>query len=158
MSELLDLETRIKDLEKECRRLGDIEAIRGLRYKYWRCIRYGLWDDLLDCYANSAVSDFGYGVRLEGKKALEGFYRKRMASLYSLVAPQGHNPEIEILSDTQARGLWQLDNTMVEAKTSKAVRQGVTYDEEYFKENGVWRIASQKVTHVYRQAVTMEPV
>jgi len=97
-----------------CRRLSDIEAIQRLRYKYWHYIHESLWDDLMECYADNVVVDFGYGLQLEGKKALEEFYRGSMASSFTLVDPQGHNPEIEILSSKTARGFWQLDNTMVE--------------------------------------------
>ena len=156
MTDLARLEMRIKTLEEECSRLSDIEAIRKLRYKYWRCIHQGLWDDLLDCYADNAAVDFGYGVELEGKAALERFYKEHMAPAYVLVAPQGHNPEIEIVTQTRARGLWQLDNSMVEAATGKAVRVGAAYSEEYVKETGEWVIAGQKVSHIYRQTVKTE--
>ena len=156
MTEFESLEQRVKILEEECRRLSDIEAIRRLRYKYWRCIHKGLWDDLMDCYADEAAVDFGYGLKLEGKTALTDFYKGSMTSAFSLVDPQGHNPEIEVLSSTTARGFWQLDNTMVEAQTSKAVRVGASYDEEYVKLNGEWKISVQKVNHIYRQVVEME--
>ena len=156
MTDLESLEKRVKFLEKECRRLSDIEAIRRLRYKYWRCIHKSLWDDLIDCYADGAVVDFGYGLQLEGKKALEDFYKGSMASAFTLVDPQGHNPEIEILSSTTARGFWQLDNSMVEAQTDKAVRVGASYDEEYVKRDGEWKISVQKVNHIYRQVIVME--
>jgi hypothetical protein len=79
-----------------------------------------------------------------------------MSSTFTLVDPQGHNPEIEILGPTTARGFWQLDNTMVEAQTSKAVRVGASYDEEYVKRNGEWKISVQKVNHIYRQVVELE--
>ncbi len=156
MTDIESLEQRIKFLEDECRRLSDIEAIRQLRYKYWRCIHKNLWTDLIDCYTDDAVVDFGYGLQLEGKTALEDFYKGSMSSTFTLVDPQGHNPEIEMLSPTTARGFWQLDNTMVETQTSKAVRVGASYDEEYVNRNGEWRISVQKVNHIYRQLVEME--
>ncbi len=156
MIDIESLEQRVKFLEEECRRLSDIEAIRQLRCKYWRCIHNSLWDELMDCYADDAVVDFGYGLQLEGKITLEDFYKGSMASAYTLVDPQGHNPEIEILSATTARGFWQLDNTMVEAQAGKAVRVGASYNEEYVKRNGQWKLAVQKVNHIYRQIVEME--
>jgi len=156
MTDIESLEQRIKCLEEECRRLSDIEAIRQLRYKYWRCIHKNQWDELMDCYADDAVVDFGYGLQMEGKTVLADFYKGSMTSAFSLVDPQGHNPEIEVLSSTTARGFWQLDNTMVEAQTSKAVRVGASYDEEYVKRNGEWKISVQKVNHIYRQVIEME--
>ncbi len=156
MTDIESLEQRVKSLEDECRRLSDIEAIRQLRYKYWRCIHKNQWDELMDCYADDAVVDFGYGLQMEDKTVLADFYKGSMTSAFSLVDPQGHNPEIEMLSSTTARGFWQLDNTMVEAHTNKAVRVGASYDEEYVKRNGEWKILFQKVNHIYRQLVEME--
>lgn len=156
MTDIENLEKRVKFLEEECGRLSDTEAIRQLRYKYWRHIHQGQWDDLVNCYADDAAVDFGYGLKLKGKTALADFYKGSMASTYTLVDPQGHNPEIEILSPTTARGFWQLDNTMVETQTSKAVRVGASYNEEYVKRNGEWKISIQKVNHIYRQIVETE--
>ena len=150
------LEQRVKFLEDECRRLSDIESIRQLRYRYWRSIHKGMWDELVDCYADDAAVDFGYGLNLEGRQALLDFYKGSMGAAFILVDPQGHNPEIEILSPTTARGFWQWDNIMVEAKTNKAVRRGGSYDEEYVKRNGAWRIAVQNVTHIYRHLIEMQ--
>jgi ketosteroid isomerase-like protein len=110
----------------------------------------------MDCYTDDAVVDFGYGLQLEGKTALEDFYKGSMASSFTLVDPQGHNPEIEILSSTTARGFWQLDNSMVETQTNKALRVGASYTEEYVKRDGEWKISVQKVNHIYRQVIVME--
>ncbi len=156
MTDIESLEKRVKFLEDECRRLSDIEAIRQLRYKYWRCIHKNLWTDLMDCYADDAAVDFGYGLQLSGKPALEDFFKASMGSAFIMVDPQGHNPEIEILSSTTARGFWQLDNTMVEVQTNKAVRVGASYDEEYVKRNEEWKISVQKVNHIYRQVIELE--
>lgn len=156
MAEIDDLARRISLLEAEFGRLSDIEAIRQLRYRYWRCIHRGRWDDLMECYTNDANVDFGYGLRLEGRDALADFYRGSMASAFILADPQGHNPEVEILGPETARGFWQLDNIMVEAQTNKAVRVGASYDEEYVKQDGVWKISVQKVTHIYRQVIELE--
>ncbi len=156
MIDIESLEQRVKLLEEEYRRLSDIEEIRQLRYKYWRCIHKSQWDDLMDCYTDDAKVDFGYGLQMEGKTVLADFYKESMTSTFSLVDPQGHNPEIEIQSSTTANGFWQLDNTMVEAQTGKSVRVGASYNEEYVKRNGEWKIFFQKVIHIYRQVVEME--
>ncbi len=156
MTNIESLEQRVKSLEQELARISDIEAIRQLRYKYWRCIHQSRWDELMDCYVNDAAVDFGYGLQLEGTTALKDFYKGSMASAYTLVDPQGHNPEIEILSPATARGFWQLDNTMVESQSGKSVRVGASYNEEYIKLNGKWKISVQKVNHIYRQVVETE--
>jgi bile-acid 7alpha-dehydratase len=143
-----DLETRIRILE-------DIEAIKKLRGRYWRCIREGLWDDYLDCFTDDAVVDLGVGVQLQGKKALAKFYKETFPTLRSAIIPQGHNPEIDVLSDTKATGKWLIDNPQIEMPSNVAVRLGSTYDEEYAKEADKWRIKRQRIAHVYRESINM---
>jgi len=143
-----DLETRIRVLE-------DIEAIKKLRGRYWRCIREGLWDDFLDCLTDDAVVDLGVGVQLQGKKALAKFYKETFPTLRSAIIPQGHNPEIDVLSDTKAKGKWLIDNPQIETPSNVAVRLGSTYDEEYVKETDNWRIKRQRIAHIYRESINM---
>lgn len=144
-----DLETRIRVLE-------DIEAIKKLRSKYWRCIRLGLWDDFLDCFTDDAEVDLGVGRQLQGKKVLARFYKETFPNLRSAIIPQGHNPEIDVLSDTRATGKWLIDNPQTEIPSKISVRLGSTYDEEYEKEPGGWRIKKQKVAHIYREQIDMD--
>jgi len=152
MAELKDLEARIRTLE-------DIEAIKKLRGRYWRCIREKLWDDYLDCFTDDAEVDLGVGMQLRGMKELTQFYKETMPTLRDVIIPQGHNPEIDVLSDTRATGKWLIDNPQIEKPTNKAVRQGSIYDEEYAKENGKWRIKKQKIGHIYKESIVhLEPL
>ena len=156
VSDIEILEKRLRVLEDELRRLGAIEAIKRLRGKYWRCIREGLWDDFLDCFTEDAEVDLGFGIWMQGKQALAKFYRETFPSLRSVIIPQGHNPEIDVLSDTAATGRWLIDNPQIEMPSNAAVRLGSTYDEEYAKGNGEWRIKRQRVAHIYREPITMD--
>ena len=61
MAELADLETQI-------RVLGDIEAIKKLKAKYWRCIDKKLWDELEDCFVEDAVADYRKNLNFQGRK------------------------------------------------------------------------------------------
>ena len=144
-----DLETRIRVLE-------DIEAIKKLRSRYWRCIREGLWDNFLDCFSDDAAVDLGVGRQLQGKKALTNFYKEIFPTIRSTIIPQGHNPEIDVLSETKATGKWLIDNPQIEIPSNEAVRLGSTYDEEYEKESDGWRIKRQKVSHIYKEPIKLE--
>jgi hypothetical protein len=75
--------------------------------------------------------------------------------LRSAIIPQGHNPEIDVLSNTKATGRWLIDNPQIETPTNVAVRLGSTYDEEYVKEIDKWRIKRQRIAHVYRESINM---
>ena len=144
-----DLETRIRVLE-------DIEAIKNLRSKYWRYIREGLWDAFLDCFTDDAAVDLGVGRQLQGKKSLTKFYKEIFPTLRSAIIPQGHNPEIDVLSETKATGKWLIDNPQIEIPSNVAVRLGSTYDEEYVKESDGWKIKRQRVAHIYKESINLE--
>ena len=156
MEDIASLENRVRVLEEQCQRLTDIEAIRKLRGRYWRCMRERLFDDLVGCYAEEAVVNFGFGIHLQGKEALAKYYNETIAKLHTMIIPQGHNPEIEITGETTATGRWLIDNPQVEASTKTAARLGSTYEEEYLKENGEWKIGRQKVHHIYRELIKMD--
>ncbi|MFC1944647.1 hypothetical protein ACFLX5_04055 [Chloroflexota bacterium] len=59
-----NIEVRIRALEEKVMLLTNIEDIKRLRGRYWRCIREHLWDDLLDCFAEDAKVDLGFGMRM----------------------------------------------------------------------------------------------
>jgi len=156
MDDIQRLEKRIRVLERECQRFSDIEAIRKLRGRYWRCMREGLWDDLVDCFAEDAVVNWPSAQHFQGKEALAKYYKETHATLYDMIVPQGHNPEIEITGETTATGRWLLDNPVVEASTTIAARLGFAYEEEYVKEGEEWKIRRQKIYRVYRELVKMD--
>ena len=142
MTELQDLEARIRVLE-------DIEAIKRLKYKYFRCIDKGLWDEIGDCFAEDGVADYIPGMPLEGRAAIAKFFTDSIAPAYSMCVHQGHNPEIEVTSDTTATGHWELDNFMVTAKTNTGLWIGAFYEDEYVKEKGEWKINKTKVDFIF---------
>ena len=157
MANLADLEARVRALEEECRKLKDIEEIIQLKYRYWRCVHSGLWDGVGDCFAKDAVSDFGRGFQMQGREAIAGFFRDNVSRVTKMAVLHGHNPEIEITSNSTARGRWQLDNIRVEASTNQGSRMGNAYDEEYVKESGQWRIKSSKVAYLFREPAQIDP-
>jgi len=54
MADLAELEARI-------RRLEDIEAIRRLKYKYFRCLDSKLWDEFAECFTEDATTSYSDG-------------------------------------------------------------------------------------------------
>ncbi|MFC1944646.1 nuclear transport factor 2 family protein [Chloroflexota bacterium] len=73
-----------------------------------------------------------------------------------MIVPQGHNHEIDVISRTRARGKWVIDNPQIEISSNTASRIGSTYDEEYIKENDEWRINTQNIHHIYREAISLD--
>ena len=143
MTELGDLEARIRVLE-------DLEAIKRLKYKYFYCIDKGLWDEIGDCFAEDAVADYGLDMPLlQGRATISNFFMENIAPAYSMCVHQGHNPEIDLTSDTTATGLWELDNFMVTAKTNMGIWIGAFYEDDYVKEKSEWKIKKTKISYIF---------
>ena len=138
---------KLADLETQIRVLGDIEAIKKLKAKYWRCIDKKLWDELEDCFVEYAVADYGKNLNFQGRKAIIQFLKDNLGSDSVITVHQGHNPEIEITSDTTAKGIWALHDYLV-FQPNITINGWGHYEDEYVKQNGEWKKKSIKETRL----------
>jgi hypothetical protein len=139
------------DLDKRIRVLEDIEAIKQLKAKYFRYIDKKLWDDMEELWTEDATADYGMGIDLlEGREAIVKFLKKNLGLDSMISVHQGHNPEIQITSDTTARGIWVLNDRLI-VQTISTLNGWGYYDDEYMKENGEWKIKSTKITRILEE-------
>jgi hypothetical protein len=139
------------DLDKRIRVLEDIEAIKKLKAKYFRYIDKKLWDDMEGLWTEDATADYGMGIDLlQGRGAIVKFLKKNLGLDSMISVHQGHNPEIQITSDTTARGIWVLNDRLIIQTISTLSGWGY-YDDEYTKENGEWKIKSTKITRILEE-------
>ncbi len=146
MAELRDLDARIRVLE-------EIEAIKRLKYKYFRCMDKGLWDEMGECFAEDAVADYERHGLIQGRAAIARFFKEYVAPAYSMCVHQGHNPEIDLRSDSTATGTWELDNFMVTSETNIGLWIAAFYEDEYAKEGGEWKIKRTKIVYIFRSDI-----
>ena len=143
MADLAELEARIGLLEEECRELRelrDIEAIKRVKYKYFRCLDSKRWDELAECFAEDATTNWASGKwRFQGVDAIVQFLSKTLPH-NRISMHQGHHPEIELTGDTTARGKWSLQDYIIDNKGNLYLRGASFYDDEYIKVNGEWKI------------------
>ena len=141
----------LSELEKRIRVMEDIEAIKKLKAKYFRCVDKKLWDEMEEVWVEDAVADYGMGIELlQGRKAIVEFLKKNLGRDSMISAHQGHNPEIDITSDTTAKGVWVLNDRLIiqTIATSSAWRY---YEDEYIKANGEWKKKSTKITNILEE-------
>jgi len=143
MSQLADLEARVRVLE-------DTEAIKKLKAKYWRCVDKKLWDELADCFAEDAAADYGPDIKLKGRKTIIQFLKDSLGRESVITAHEGHNAEIEITSETTAKGIWPLHDYVVIQPNTRLNGWG-HYEDEYVKENGQWKKKSTKITRIIEE-------
>ena len=136
----------LKDtLEARITALEDVEAIKKLKAKYWRCVDKKLWDEIADCFTRDAVADYGANMeRLKGRKAIVKFLKDSLGRDSVITAHRGHNPEIDIKSDRAAAGTWALSDFIIMEPNTRRRGWGF-YEDEYVKERGQWRKKSTKM-------------
>ncbi|GAG23052.1 unnamed protein product, partial [marine sediment metagenome] len=131
----------LEDLGKRIKVFEDIEAIKKLKVKYFHSIDRKRWDKLAECFSKDGIWESGrHQVKLEGVEAIVQFIKGQEGEDHIITTHQGHNPEIEITSDTTAKGMWALYYYKENIKEKIRRQSGAFYDDDYVKENGKWRI------------------
>lgn len=131
----------LDDIERRVRRLEDIEAIKQLKYRYWRFLDLKQWDDMRACFAPDATVCYSSGkYELRGVDAIIGFLSQALgAASGSVTIHQGHHPEIELLGDDRAHGTWALYNYMFNVAQNRGIRIGAYYEDRYVRRAGEWQ-------------------
>ena len=143
----------VEELEARIRVLEDIEAIKRIKYRYWRCLDQKRWDELATCFVEDATVDYGEGrYRFQGVPAIIGFLRESLGiQTGSIGVHHGHQPEIDLLGPTTARGTWALYNYFFNVKQKRCVRIGAFYEDDYVKTAAGWRIRHTGYTYVFHE-------
>jgi hypothetical protein len=141
----------LADLDRRLRRLEDIEAIKQLKYRYWRHLDLKQWDDLAECFAEDATVCYSSGkYEFAGVAAIMKFLSESLGTARgSVTIHQGHHPEIELLSATRARGTWAL--YMFNIKENRGIRIGAYYEDEYAKLAGAWKFRHIGYRYIFHE-------
>ena len=123
--------------------LQEIEAIKRLKYKYFRCLDTKRWDEMRECFTEDATSAYSSGkYSFQGREQILKFLVDAMDRPTVLSAHHGHHPEIELTSATTAVGVWALADTFIDVEAGITVRGAAYYRDDYVKVNGQWKIKS----------------
>lgn len=132
--------------------LHHIEQIKQLKARYLRLMDAKLWDEWREVFTEDCVMRLGSdgAITLEGRTAIVARAREQLAD--RVTVHQGHMPEIELLSDTQAVGRWSLHAVSVHAETGGDPSQSFTLYEERYRRHppGPWQIAEVTLRSLLR--------
>lgn len=135
------------DLAHRIQVLEDIEAIKRLKARYWNSVDAQQWEKLAECLAADFIFDSPHFGRMEGREYVVKVLKRAMKNVTTI--HQGHNPEIDILSATAARGRWAL-NDRVEGPDKSILTGWGHYEEEYVKEEDGWKIKQSKYSYIFQ--------
>ncbi len=138
-----------RDLAARIRVLEDIEAIKKLKSKYWRCIDKKLWDEIADCFTEDVILEVPSIWRKQGRKACVQNMKETLGRASIITVHQGHNPDIEITSEKTAKGTWALYDNIIDVQSNIVMKGWGFYEDEYVKENGKWKIKTQNLIRIF---------
>ena len=104
----------IEELRRDIQRLMDIEAIKQLKHAYFRCIDTANFEELETIFHPDVTVNFvggAYEWKLQGRDE----YLANLRNSFTREAighHNGHHPEIQILSETEATGIWYFCDNM----------------------------------------------
>jgi hypothetical protein len=132
--------------------LVDIEEIKRLKYKYLRCLDQKLWDEMGECFVADATAAYSGGkYSYDGRDAILEFLVKSMGEDTFLSSHRVHHPEIDLVGPTRARGVWALEDVVIDTKWQITIRGAAFYTDDYVKEDGVWRIQHTGYKRTYEE-------
>lgn len=132
----------LSEIEARLVRLEEIEALKRLKYRYWRCLDLKSWDELRDLFIADASVSYGSGrYEFKGVDAIMRFLTESLAvERGAMTIHHGHHPEIELTSPTTATATWALYNYMYNVKQNRAIRIGAYYHDDCVKVADGWKL------------------
>jgi hypothetical protein len=131
----------------DTRTLLEIEAIKQLKARYCRLLDTKDWQGWRAVFADDFRSDTSSagGTVIVGADEFVAFVRKNLENQPTV--HQVHAPEIELTSETTARGVWALNDVVRLAPALNLDGYG-HYHETYEKTDGQWRIKTSTLTRL----------
>ncbi|WP_116368219.1 nuclear transport factor 2 family protein [Parahaliea mediterranea] len=143
--------TDLEGLRRNIQQLMDIEAIKQLKHAYFRCIDTANLDELATLFHDDVLVHFiggHYEWKVEGRQAYLDNIQHAFTKA-SVGHHNGHQPEIEILSATEARGIWYLADHMWILANQHHTTGTALYWDSYERVNGKWLIKETRYERLY---------
>jgi hypothetical protein len=141
----------IEELRRDIQRLMDMEAIKQLKYAYFRCVDTANLEELATLFHEDVTVHFVGGTyewNIQGKQD----YVNNIGAAFSREAVGQHNahhPEIQMLSETEATAIWYLEDNMWILNHKAKTHGTALYWDRYLKLDGKWLIKDTRYERVY---------
>ena len=121
--------------------LVEIEAIKQVKYRYFRFLDLKMWDDIAELFVPEATCAYSAGAySFDGRDAIVEFFRKSMGRETFLSSHKAHHPEITLNGDDTATGIWSLEDWVIDTQWGLDIRGAAFYTDDYVKRAGEWKI------------------
>jgi len=151
-------EGSLEELRRGVQMLMDIEAIKQLKHSYFRCLDTANFEELAQIFHDDVTVHFvggAYEWKLQGRQEYLDALRKAFTRA-AIGHHNGHHPEIQILSESEATGIWYLADDMWILEHKFHTRGTALYWDRYVKQDGRWRIRETRYRRIYESGGLIE--
>lgn len=127
-------------LAEKLDRLESIENIKALKSRYFRTLDQQLFNEVEACFTANGVIDYGPAGVYENVNDFVQMITEYANTNTAVGVHQGYNPEISVNGD-EAKGHWLCTYNSVDTANGVSYSQTGTYEDEYRRVDGEWRIA-----------------
>ena len=139
--------------------LSDLEDIRQLKARYFRCIDTGNEAELATVFAEDVVIDLrggGYRLRVEGRLNMVDFIGSTFNS--DIIAQHhGHTSEIRFTGPDSAEGTWYLQDRFINPDRNEDTTGTALYHDRYVRTADGWKVAHSEYDRVYEIVLPVDP-
>jgi len=131
---------------------AELEAIRRLKYAYFRTLDLKQFDELGQLLTVDATAAYEDGrTRLDGRDAIVAWLTEVLGDPGIATEHHGHHPEIELTSDSTAEGTWYLQDRVIVPAADLEIGGTAFYDDRYRRTPEGWRIAHTGYVRVFEE-------
>ncbi len=139
--------------------LSDLEEIRQLKARYFRCIDTGAESELATLFTDDVTIDLkggGYRLQVSGRDEMVEFIGSSFNS--DIVAMHhGHTPEIAFTSPDEATGTWYLQDRFIDPIRGTDTIGSSLYYDTYRRTSDGWKIAASEYQRVFEEVRPIDP-
>jgi hypothetical protein len=147
--------TRLEATEKKVQELQDVNAIEKLNRAYGYYVDKGLWDQVVDLFAEASTVEIEAGGIYKGKKGADRLFHQKFGR-GKIGFSDGvlfNHPQFQGIVDVDpngatAKGRWRTLAQVSWHGQNAFWNEGV-YENEYVKEGGVWKFSKMKFWSTY---------
>jgi hypothetical protein len=160
--ELQQLRDEVARLSAVVNRLSEIEAVKRVRYHYFRCFDTGNVDGLSEViHPDMTLSVIGglYAMKIVGREAYLEMIRSG-SHADSIIHHNVHHPEIDIVGPEEAIGTWYLWDDVYDYRRNGGIRLYGTafYRDRYLKHEGRWKLRYAQFHRLFEFSDSRLPV
>jgi SnoaL-like domain len=119
-----------------------IEEIKQLKARYFRALDTNDWALFEATLAENCIGRYSDGdLCFDDRQAIVDFMQENLSGDRMLTMHHGHHPEITLIDEENATGVWYLEDTVIALDAELRIYGAAIYQDEYRKVAGNWVIS-----------------